>query len=402
MKISYSDIVKIIYLSFALDSLLKLDFGFQIHIGVLLILVVNGYNILLKNKWNGVLNFHKLDIFLVLFSVYLIINGLVLNGLPSLYHFFYFFIALNVYKFCSDNMELFTQKTLINFQWLMIITGIFQILVVYIFDHQINFLPYDHYNKGGSVPFRLRGFFLEPNWFAIAFTFNSFLLIKNDFELFFKKHKSLMIFTILVMLLNGSFATLGIIIGIYGYKYAMKRPVISIGIFLMASIVVFFMIKVRIEGSRDRKAGIRIFNHYSRFEPTIRTHEYLQNSSWDKRWFGYGFGNWGTIAVREQISVLVFKEDPKSRDGSEMPVFYFELGYIGVLIFLLDFVLLFFLIKKQDIYLRGAMLLFLVSLVFYPIFKFWMYMPYYFIVRNKIIKKKKVFELNLNDGKNKF
>ena len=48
MQVRVHHVVPIVYCSFALDSLLKIDLGFQIHIGILLILAVNAYFLLMK------------------------------------------------------------------------------------------------------------------------------------------------------------------------------------------------------------------------------------------------------------------------------------------------------------------------------------------------------------------
>src|SRR5690606_35057944 len=122
---------------------------------------------------------HNLDFWLIFFTIYILINGLFLTGPSSLFIFFYFFLAINVYCFINLNFNILTRKVFYYFQVLMIISGLFQFLLFLLFDYQINFLDVAHYIKGSSVTLSLRGFFVEPNWLAISFTFNSFLLIRN-------------------------------------------------------------------------------------------------------------------------------------------------------------------------------------------------------------------------------
>src|SRR5690606_38141003 len=94
----YGFIVQAIYLSFALDSLLKVDIGVRVHLGILSLLILNIAYFIAKGEKQR-LAIPKSDKWLVLFALYILLNGLFKLGLQSLYIFLYFFLALNIYFF---------------------------------------------------------------------------------------------------------------------------------------------------------------------------------------------------------------------------------------------------------------------------------------------------------------
>lgn len=386
-----NQLISLIYLSFAFDSLLKINVGIKLHVGIILILLLNIYNIITKKTFHW--SIPKQDIWGGFFTIFIFISGIIFSGLSGFALFFYFFLAINVYAFVIRNFQKLDYKTFLNFQKILIVTGLFQIVLFYLFDYQINFLDeIDHYSKGGSVTFRVRGFFVEPNWFAIAITFNSFILVKNDIVHFLKKNKWLSFFTFLVMVLNGSVGTLAIFVVIYTFKYLKKNIIIGLFIVLTGLLAGLWIMSERAQIKKE-KDGIAIFNYYSRTEPLLRVSDFLYKQPVLTKIFGEGFGTWGTIAVRNRLSVLVYRENSMSRDGSELPVFWFELGYFGLFLFFLDWLNLFINNYKKNIYIKGALILFLACFILYPIFKFLMYMIYYFFIRAMIYKNRTISAL---------
>ncbi|WP_459210265.1 hypothetical protein [Aquimarina rhabdastrellae] len=358
----------------------------KIHLGILCILGLNFIYFFFKG-WKQKITINKNDKWLFIFTLYLILS-IILNKESNGFLLIYFFIALNIYFFIRKNFHLIDEKTLFRFQYVIIITGLIQFSLFLFFDYQLNFLGTDHYEKLGSVPKRLRGFFVEPNWYAIAITFNTFFLIKNNIVGFIKKHPIVFFLTGIVLLLNGTFGTLIILIAIYGYKYLKRNLIIGIGVFLIGLLIGNIILNKRAESKKGRK-GIELFNHYSRVEPLKRVYNYMEERPVYIALFGEGFGTWGTIAVKHRLSVLNYTINPNSRDGSELPVYFFELGIIGTLIFFLDIFHLQRINSRKDFYLTGALLLFIISFLLYPIFKFLMYMIYYFVLRQVIINNRK-------------
>ena len=383
----YKYLVVLIYLSFAFDSLLKINIGIKIHLGIFLILILNiGYFFLVGFKKK--IKLLKFDQWLILFVLYALVNGLINVGVHSLFIFFYLFLALNVYFFIRVNFEIFNKKVFYYFQVLLIITGLIQFSLFLLFDYQINFLDAaDHYNKGSSVSLRLRGFFVEPNWFAIALTFNTFLLIKNDVFSFFKKHLVLSIITGLALLLNGSFGTLAVLVFTYSYQYFKRNLIIGLFLILIGGIGFNLILQKRGEIKKG-KSGIELFNYYSRTEPFKRVNAYFSEQPISKRIFGEGLGSWGTQAVMHRLSVLNYSIKPNVRDSSEFHVFLFELGLLGTFLFFLDIFNLYKSNLKANYYIKGAIMLFIACFLLYPIFKFLMYMVYYFVFRALIQKNK--------------
>lgn len=383
----YNNLVVAIFLSFALDSLLKIDVGIKIHLGILMILISNGFYFLLKGKLR--IRFAKIDFWLILFSLYILINGLLLTGFNSLFIYLYLFLGLNVYFFINQNINVLTTKVFYYFQILMICSGLFQFLLFLLFDYQINFLGEQHYNKGSSVTLRLRGFFVEPNWFAIAFTFNTFLLIKNEIVKFIKSHTILFILTIIVFLLNGSFGPFAVLLFTYGYQYFKKNIIIGLLLTLIAGGSAYYILQKRAK-FKEGKSGIELFNYYSRTEPFKRVNDYFSNKPVSDRIFGEGLGSWGTLGIRNKLSVLSYEENRYDRDSSELHVFLFEIGLFGTLLFFLDIVRLYRTNFRSNYFINGAILLFIVSFLLYPIFKFLMYMVYYFVFRVMIKNNRKL------------
>ncbi len=304
------------------------------------------------------------------------------DGFSSI--FLYLVIAANVSFFVFYTHELWTRDLFLKFQWILIMTGLIQFLAYKLGGYQVSFIDAEHYMKGYSVTGRLRGFFVEPNWFAIAITFNSIILFGSKLQQFYDDHKWVFILTFLVMILNGTFATLGIFILIYMYPVFRESPpkaIIYTTLFaiLLTSILLF-------RGGLSHNSEVS-FNHNSRFIPLERVIEYQGEQDLATLWFGNGLGSWGQDAIYNRLSVLVFEENPSARDGSELPVLLFELGVIGLLLIIFDTTQLIFRAGTKQFHLGGAVVLFVVCMTFYPIYKFLMYMPYYFYIRGLILRK---------------
>lgn len=375
MVIRLFSITPIIYYSFAFDSLLKIDLGFQIHLGVLAILCLNLYFMLRKpSKLMGGLNNDKLLIGFILFAL---MTGVVFTTPGYKQIAVYLFIAFNVALFCHYSLPSIGTRQLLTFQWIMIATGLLQFLVFKAFDYQIAFIDAAHYEKGYSVTQRLRGFFVEPNWYAIAISFNSLLLYGRNPRSIAKKYVWVTVLSLVVMLLNGTLTTLAVLAFVYFATVFRQNPIR--GIFIGAALIViiwgFLSYRASLLGGADTT---RVLNHNSRVLPVLRVASYQSEQTWQNVLFGHGLGSWGTKAVENRLSVLVYEINATSRDGSELPVFLFELGIVGTLFFLLYLLNKYIRFNKNDFHLKGAVLLFFCCFVLYPTLKFWMYMPYFF------------------------
>lgn len=380
--------IKLIYLSFAFDSILKVEIaGLQFHLGIIAVFIAN--LMLTISRPKQFFLFKKIDKYFYLFLIYALFNGLIFNGLTSIKMFVYLFLAFNIYLFTNYFRKKFNQTFFIQFQIILIVTGLFQFFLYVAFNYQIAFIDPEHYEKGFSVAKRLRGFFLEPNWYSIAITFNTILLVRNNLLDFLKNQRFILVMTLVVILLNGSIGLFVIFFLFYSFYYLKRKPVFAIVIFLFLSIGLNYVFTIR---HSVRSAKIQnqteLLNYGSRIIPVIRAHEYINKKGVVSLIFGNGFGTWGTVAIENNISLLVEKSDPMVRGASELPVIIFELGYLGLLLLILDLLTLYSNIDKRDFYLTCGIFLFLACILLYPILKFWMYMPYYFILRG-IIKQTK-------------
>ncbi len=392
LTLNFTRIATFIYISFAFDSLLKINFGIKIHLGILSILMLNA--VVFLNSTNRI--FHSAskgylgkDYFFMAFMLYCFISGLLLEQPGFVSIFVYLIIAINVMIYCAYTAEILDRRAFYYFQIALIVTGLAQFFLFKFFNYQLTFIDAEHYQKGSSVSHRLRGFFVEPNWFSIAFVFNSLLLIGNNVERFYSSHKLLSILSIVVLILNGSLAPVAILLVIYSFPYIRKSPVkgvvLTIGLLLLLALVFSFR-----ESINQKDAGTSLLNHNSRVVPYERVAEYQSEQSLPTILFGNGIGSWGTLAVGNRLSVLVYEEKSDARDGSEIPVFIFELGVVGFAILLLDLLYTFLKCSRKEFHLRGSILLFFVSFALYPTLKFWMYMPYYFYIRSLIYAKKHI------------
>ena len=375
MQVRVHQVVPIVYCSFAFDSLLKIDLGFQIHIGILLMLAVNAYFLLTKpTKLKISLNKEQAFLIFILFSL---LTGYFRQTAGALQISIYLLIALNVALFCQYSRPFLNKSHFRWFQWLMIISGLIQFGAFKLFGYQIAFIDPEHYEKGYSVTHRLRGFFIEPNWYAIAFAFNSLLLFGNELKQTFKQYWLLSLLTLVVMVLNGTIATMAVLLLVYAWPVFKARPIRGLFLFaIMASVLVAVLsFRASLSQSADNASAL---NHGSRIKPLIRVINYQYDNKPLNVIFGNGLGSWGTHAVGNRLSVLVYEPGKAVRDGSELPVFIFEVGVIGTLLFLLYLLSKFKSVSDSQFHIRGAVLLFFVSFLLYPTLKFWMYMPYFF------------------------
>ena len=378
MKLDLKIWTLLIYLSFAFDSLLKLNIGVQLHIGICAILLTNV--ILLLTSPSKIISPLKKDYSFSILIGYCFLNVIYFSEPGFLSILTYLIIATNVMIFCANTYRFLDGKLLYYFQIAMIITGLGQYLSFKFFGIQLSFINAEHYEKGSSVSYRLRGFFIEPNWFAITFAFNTLLLIKTDIINFIKENKILFLGTALTIILNGSLTTIAILVVIYTFPLMRKSPVKGalVSVLMMSVLAGVFSFRGAINQKSDNES---VLNQASRWIPITRVIDFYAAKDYEDLLIGHGLGSWGTLAVKNRLSVLVYDIDTDARDGSETPVFLFELGIIGLIIVLWDSLRLFLRCPRSEFHIRGGIILFIACLAFYPTLKFWMYMPYYFYMR---------------------
>lgn len=375
-------VVLIFYISLGFDSLLKINLGFNLHISLVVAVILVLFYLLTNIEFLG--QELKRDFRLYLFLFLCFFWGLVKStaGVFDVSIYLVFIVITSL--FVSITYSQWSTKVFLCFQWVLIITGIFQYLLYKISGYQVSFIDSEHYMKGYSVASRLRGFFIEPNWFSIAMAFNTILLFKGRLFGLAKEHAYLVMLTFIVMILNGSFATLGILILVLMFPLLRTNPVTGMMSLLGVAVLLGGILIFRNSLSHGDS---NLFNYASRLIPFERVLGYQSEQGAASLLWGNGFGSWGVEAIYHRLSVLVYDMNPSVRDGSEVPVILFELGLVGLLLIIIDSIFLMYKAGIERYYLAGGVLLFLVCLAFYPVFKFLMYMPYYFYVRQSIIRR---------------
>ena len=381
MAIRYRYVVLVFYLFLSLDSLLKFDYGFKIQLAVAMAVAFVGLCLLVK-PWVVVRGFLS-DFYLYLFLFYCFLSGLWFSTdgvhLVSIYIVFIVCVSL----FVSITYSSWNSSVFLYFQWALIASGLIQYLLYKLLGYQLSFIDAEHYSKGFSVSSRLRGFFVEPNWFSIALAFNTIILVRDGVHRFYQGKRAVLLLTFFVFILNGSFATFGVLLLVLSFSALRKGGLASVFILLGFVVLLGALFAFRNALSPDDTAA---FNYASRLTPMLRVIDYqLEQGGWAFLW-GNGFGSWGGDAIFYRLSTLVHELNPGVRDASELPVFLFELGVFGVSLVFVDCIRLIYKAGLERYFLSGGILLFIVCFTFYPIYKFMMYMPYYFYIRQEILR----------------
>ena len=322
------------------------------------------------------------------YLVYCVISGYLLNGkyfVHQLPHVGMIFIVL-LFVWCVGRQ--WQGKFFLNFQYVLIGTGLFQFVLAHLFDYQLHWFFTGHYmgSQALSLGGRLRGFFLEPNWYGISMSFNTLLLVGPDIEKFLKKRFWPAVLSALVLVLNGSWGAIGGLFIVYGgYQIIFKLRKSILVVFLGALVLCgggYFRSNVNVE---NRAYGG--LNHQSRLLPLVNVFKYQIWDTEGRFWWGNGFGRWGTLAIDRGLAVIQLKRDVKYRGSCELPTMLFEVGIFGVAILLLDSILLYRRCRKGAVHHQGGIILFWIYLILYPTFQFIPYMISYFILRYKIAVK---------------
>ncbi|WP_425054907.1 hypothetical protein [Pseudomonas abyssi] len=366
-----------------LDSLLKINLGsFHLQLGVAIILLASPLIFLSLKSEPTTLDatYFVLLIYIFLNFPFAINKDVFLTGLS------YVLIFTILYKTIGRVSRFINWERVSTFALLtLIITGFFQYSLINIFDHQLELRGIDasYYQHKGNLGYRMRGFFLEPNWFGLTLFSWSFLFIY--------KKASFSTIDFLILLLTAVCIYLSenrLIYILYLYIITMfffsKRaeslsklvPVLSV------SVAIFIYILLSISGLdlTDRSAAARTYTMAQTWNVWIE-------SSLIEKIFGYGFSNWGYYSNLWELSWSNYRFDQAltRRDNAEIYVFLFEMGLASIILFMVD---LFFIGKKSK---KPILPIFIssiyISSFFYPIFNFLFYLIPMMVVRHEILKK---------------
>lgn len=403
MNIKKLNVYEIIYISFAFDSALKLGAGgFKIHLGILAVLILSVIEYMDNPKTTKCVSFLRKNWSLFPFFIYLFGHAVINSTFPGIsVTLTYYILGLWVFYFFYNKESYIRDRAVVIFQWTLIVTGLFQSALFQILDYQLAFFNAEHYAVDASFATRLRGFYLEPNWFAIVLTFNS-LLIFLRFGNSILKRKSLIAFSFFTLLLNGSYGFVGVVILGYVFRIFMDLPRVSkrnITVFVLMIFIAGGLILSRnMYGSNSgntSKKGVISVNTGSRLLPAIRTVLFMSNKTSNEQFLGLGVGSWPYIGIKEnKLGYLGFGNTsydslvkPAQRDSAEFHVFLLELGYCGILLFLFDYVYNYWRFRRLNMIYSVASACMLAAFFVYPMFKFYMYLVPFYLIRTFAVKK---------------
>lgn len=391
---------ELIYLTFAFDSLLKIPLGgFKLHIGILLIFLVLSTSIVTTLKIKEMKSFILKNWTIFLFIVYLFINIILSHNYPGIaITLVYYLLGLTVFYFAFIKEKFISLDAVIAFQWILIITGLFQYLLFNLTGYQVSFIDAEHYSLSESLGGRLRGLFVEPNWYSIVISFNSLLIIMMLKKTLFE-YKFLIFFSLMVLFLNASYTFFGVVLlGIFIRffidlpKVSKRRFSILFVILIVLGATFFARSYTKLEENKGNIESSTLVNYGSRFFPVLNTTFFMSEQNIYIQLFGYGIGSWPYVGLEQNSLGYVgmvgeYNIQPAQRDSAEYQVFLLELGYVGLVLFLLDYIYNYWRYRRLNFIYSLATAFMLASFFVYPIFKFAMYLIPYYIIRAKALKE---------------
>ncbi len=374
-------------LLFSLDSLIKINLeDFRIHISHLLLIIAMALSAISTRKW--LKQYARQNRTIIFLLIYLSLHAFIATDLKTyIVVLSYFILAIMthaaIFTYANKiNFNLFFKRTLT----LLVATGFAQYLLYVVFNYQISLggLSDTYYIDGGSIANRMRGFFLEPNWYGLylASAFIGYIMTTHE-----KRPSTLLIalsFTCLYLSENRLtlyFVLLSTSIFFYE-KHAHKIQKHLLITVCLAPII--FLLALTFSDTLSGAAGDDR-SVSARSVTVLKTATYIEkNFSLPSLLFGNGLSTWGEVAYQENLSSRASPEKSKtSRDTSESYVVVFELGLVGAFLFFLDFYATCNMTTKRT---EKTQMIILVSLVFcaafyYPTFYFMMYLAPYFAAR---------------------
>lgn len=385
MRIRIRHLFFIVAIFMCFDSALKINFlGIYVQAGLLLsvisLVMISG--VLERAAW-----------FQLLAD-----RGLLLISLVTLAHFYtaldvsvYFrmifyllmFIVLYIFVFLTAG-SVDIEKVSYVCVLILCLTGGFQyVLTNYGSGFHLRGMDAEYYLGNGDLAYRMRGFFLEPNWYGLVLFSWLYVFYRNTVQFASKKFIFLVFLAISCLILSGNRLIL-IFIFIFCFLIILKRRGVDVGkvppVTILILAAVFFWGLAITGGFDDRSAAARLYT-------ASQTLYHLGTSSISEVFFGFGFSNWGEYSNSLELSWSNYTFDQKltRRDNSELYVVLFEMGVFGLLIYLYDAYYL--TTRPNSNYLDRYFVIFIyISSFVYPLYSFIMYMIPYMIIRSNMIR----------------
>jgi hypothetical protein len=369
-----------------LDSALKVNMGgFYLQLGVLIGLIF--FSLLLvtpKYKFNsGVLSN---DPSITLFLLLLFSHGFLAMSYPvylQLISYSIVFILLYI-SLAEGSSQFNYQDVAFYCLVILLITGFLQYILINVFSYQLELrgVSSDYYAGNGDLAYRMRGFFLEPNWYGLILFSWVYVYIRSQ-KTFSIRVVLFLALCMVALFLSGNRLILLflVLLSVSFYFRKVLEFFSSYVVFLIVSISVGLFLYLTLTGdfSADRSA-------IARFYTAVNVYDVMSNSSVSEILYGYGFSNWGYYSNLMEFSWsnYMFDQELTRRDNSELYVVFFEMGFVGLLFLAFDCLLLSN--KNADSLDKVFLACFYIAAIFYPIYTFMFYLIPVMLVRARVIK----------------
>jgi len=265
---------------------------------------------------------------------------------------------------------------------LLIVTGFVQYALANLFGFQLELRGLDasYYSGKGDLGYRMRGFFLEPNWFGLALYSWLYLYIRET-ERFNKRFSVVATLALATLYISNNRLILVLVCLLFLGLVIPKRSKVLNTFFalgcVIAAVALYLLFSVDDGGIEDRSATARLYT-----SAAILTR--WNESDLLTKIIGNGFSNWGFYSNKFGFSKSNYLMDQSltRRDNAEIYVFLFEMGVLSFLIFGYD------ILRQARRSIHKLDLLFVCSIylsgLFYPVFTFIYYLFPYLVVRAKL------------------
>lgn len=391
MKIAYTNAYIVLAVLLSLDSLLKVNIGaFYIQLGLFWILLILAHEVArqpLKNKKVSI-GFGA-DGFSFIIFLYFLAHALLADNLTVylkllsyalIFFFVYWFIIRSFHKV---NWEKVAFAAMI----FLLFTGFFQYFLFKLTGIQLLLrgLEESYYHGDAGFDQRMRGFYLEPNWFGLSLYCWAYLYFSSTKYVKRPKKLLLLFLVCLAFYLSGNrlIYVLALLLCV-GYFLDALLPRFKwrlVPLLLVAfTTIAYFYISVQFTDLEDRSALART---YTAANALI----YFTSLTSFNQFFGVGFSDWGALSNQLGFSWSNPYQDQEltRRDNAEVYVFLVEMGVTVFIIFALDLLRIGNTRARQidkvfvcSIYLSG---------LFYPVFQFLMYLIPFMVVRARVYAK---------------
>lgn len=369
---------------FSFDSMLKIDTGSaQAHVSHILLILLLGLSAATGRLRIG--DYLRSYPAVAVLLSYLFLHALIAENTRSyLTVMAYFVLAVALHLVIhAYRHQIDFKKLLENTLKILIATGLIQYGLATFFNYQIAFadLTSTYYREGGSIAERMRGFFLEPNWFGLYLTSTliAYFIVQG------RTRSSLLLIALalICLYLSGNrltlyFATLSTVMH-YSNLGTLKSWKYILAAAALAPALAFLIITLAAEGigklETDRSAAARTVTAF-------KTTQYIYNNFTPSQMLtGEGLGSWGQTSYIHDLSFRSTAERViGARDTSESYVIILEIGFLGAFLLIWD-------LYRASQFKNGLVQpilmagLVLSAAFFYPIFFFMMYLVPYFTMR---------------------